>query len=221
MNTETRIVIADDHPLLRQGLRQVIEADNSLRVVAETGDGQSALKLIEEHLPEIAIIDVTMPRTDGFELAQIMRDKKLPVGIIFLTIHDEEDMVNEAMDLGAKGYVLKESAVTDIVACIQAVRAGQHYLSPSITGYLFNRKKRADSFAEQQPRLDDLTPTERRILTLIAEYKTSKEIAEALCISHRTVENHRTNICAKLDLHGSHALIKFALRHKSELAQAE
>ncbi len=192
-----------------------------MKVVAESGDGESALKLIEEHRPEIAILDVTMPRIDGFELAQIVRRKKLPVGIIFLTIHDEEDMVNEALDLGAKGYVLKESAVTDIVACVQAVRSGQHYLSPSITSYLVNRTRRTSALAEKQPSLEELTPTERRVLRLIAEYKTSKEIAEEMFINYRTVENHRTNICSKLNIHGSHSLLKFALRHKSELARPE
>jgi len=218
MATETRIVIADDHPIFRQGLRQVIEAQPGLKVVAEAEDGEAALARTKEHRPEVAIFDLDMPKMDGFELVQALRREHLSARIIFLTIHSEEDLVNEALDLGALGYVLKESAITDIVSAVKAVLAGQHYLSPAITSYLVNRSRRAESLAERRPSLQDLTPTEHRVLKLIAEYKTSKEIAEELFINHRTVENHRTNICQKLGLHGSHALLKFALRHKSELS---
>lgn len=217
MATETRIVIADDHPIFRQGLRQVIEAHPGLKVVAEAADGEAALAEAKAHRPEVAILDLDMPKLDGFELVQALRRERLSARVIFLTIHSEEDLVNEALDLGVLGYVLKESAITDIVSAVKAVLAGQHYLSPAITSYLVNRSRRAESLAERRPSLQNLTPTEHRVLKLIAEYKTSKEIAEELFINHRTVENHRTNICQKLGLHGSHALLKFALRHKSEL----
>ena len=218
MPPETQIIIADDHPIFRQGLRQVIEAQPGLKVVAEAGDGEMALERIRELKPEIAILDLDMPKLDGFGLVQILQREKLPVRVIILTIHSEEDLVNQAMDLGVLGYVLKESAIADIVTSVRAVKSGQHYLSPAITSYLVSRGRRADSFIESQPQLQNLTPAEQRVLKLIAEYKTSKDIAEELFISHRTVENHRTNICQKLDLHGSHALLKFALRHKSELS---
>ena len=122
-----------------------------------------------------------------------------------------------AVGLGAKGYVLKDSAATDIVNAIKAVRAGQHFTSPAITTYLFQHTARGGQLAPNLPTLDDLSLTERRILRLIAEYKTSKEIADELCISHRTVENYRSDICTKLGIHGSHALIKFSLKHKAAL----
>ncbi len=141
----------------------------------------------------------------------------MSVEIIFLTIHRDEDLFNRAVDLGAKGYVLKDSAVTDIVDCIKTVAKAQHYASPALTSYLINRSRRAVALTLEKTGIKDLTPTERRVLKLIAEYKTSKEIAEELFISYRTVETHRTNICQKLDIHGSNALIKFALAHKSEL----
>jgi DNA-binding NarL/FixJ family response regulator len=137
---------------------------------------------------------------------------------IFLTIHREEELFQAALDLGVKGYVLKDSAVTDIIAGIKAVAAGQAYLSPALSPYLLKRSERAAALTKAKPGINGLTPTERRILKLIAEEKTSKEIAEELFISPRTVETHRTNIARKLELHGSLALIKFAVTHKSELS---
>lgn len=217
MAAEARIVIADNHPLLRQGLRQAIDSEEGLSVVGEADDGEEALALIERRRPDIAVLDITMPKMDGFELARAMREKGLPARIIFLTIHDEEDMVNEALDLGARGYVLKEGAIKEIVFGIRAVIDGQSYLSPSITAHLVNRQRRAAALVNRKPSLNELSPRERQILRLIAETKTSKEVAAALGIDYRTVENHRNNICRKLDLHGANALLTFALNHKSEL----
>jgi DNA-binding NarL/FixJ family response regulator len=130
-------------------------------------------------------------------------------------VHCEEEFFNEALELGAKGYVLKDSSVTDIVACVRAVAAGQNYVSPALTTYLF-RQRRGEA-PRQRSGVDALTPTERQILKLIAEYKTSKEIAAALFISPHTVQTHRKNICVKLELEGNHALMRFALEHKSQL----
>ena len=217
MKTDIRVLIADDHPIVRQGLRQVIEADPQLKVVAEAGDGQTALERIQTLQPEIAVLDIDMPEMDGFAIARALREQELNTAVIFLTIHREEDFFNEALDVGAKGYVLKDSATTDIVAAIRAVARGEHYTSPALTSSLVNRRQRAADLRQQKPTLNDLTSAERRILQLIADYKTSREIADELCISYRTVETHRTNICQKLDLHGSHTLMKFALAHKAEL----
>jgi DNA-binding NarL/FixJ family response regulator len=217
MSTEIRLVIADDHPLLRKGLRQVIESDSRLKVLDEAGDGEAALERIEALRPDVAVLDIEMPRLTGFDLLRAIREKKLAVEVIFLTMYKDEDMFNEALDLGAKGYVLKDSAITEIVGCIRTVAAGRHYISPAISSFLVNRNTRSAELVKQKPSLNDLTATERRILKLIAENKTSKEIAAELFISHRTVENHRANICQKLDLHGSHSLIKFAFDHKSQL----
>jgi DNA-binding NarL/FixJ family response regulator len=133
-------------------------------------------------------------------------------------MHQDERFFNAAMDRGAKGYVLKDSAVNDLIASIKAVAAGQNFISPALSTYLLNRTVRAASLVAKNPSLNDLTETERRVLQLIAANKTSKEIAAALYISIRTVEKHRANICQKLDLRGSHALLSFALEHKSELS---
>ena len=215
--TEIRIVVADDHPIVRQGLRQTIEGERGLKVVAEATDGLMAVEQIRSLKPQVAVLDIDMPLLDGFGVVRALRAERIDVDVIFLTIHRDEDFFNEAINLGARGYVLKDSALTDIVTCVKLVASGQHYVSPTLTSLLLNRQRRATSLGQGKPELKDLSPTELRVLKLIAEYKTSREISEELFISHRTVETHRTNISNKLNLHGSHALMRFALAHKSEL----
>lgn len=211
-------MIADDHPIFRRGLREVIEGDGGLSVVGEAGDGEAALRLAEEKRPAVAVLDIDMPRMSGFELVGEFGRRHLPVAVVFLSMHKDESMFNEALRLGVRGYVLKDSAATDIVAGFRAVAAGQHFISPALSTYLVKRGDRLSALAREQPGLGALTPAERRVLKLIADNKTSREIAAELFVSHRTVENHRTNICQKLGLRGSHSLLKFALEHKSELS---
>jgi DNA-binding NarL/FixJ family response regulator len=213
MNVIT-IIIADDHPVVRQGLRQVIEEDAGLRVVAEAGNGRDAVEAIAEHAPDVTVLDVDMPEMNGFDAARAIRSKGLATEIVFLTMHRDEDIFNEAIDLGAKGFVLKDSALTDIIECVKTVAASRHYASHALTSFLINRTRRALELTEKQPTINDLTPTERRVLKLIGENLTTKEIGEQLFISPRTVEKHRENICQKLGLQGSHSLLKFALSHK-------
>lgn len=217
METEVRILIADDHPIFRNGLKDAIESDRRLKVVAETGDGADALSKIEALKPDVAVLDIDMPHLSGIEIARAVRQKRLAVEIIFLTMHKDEDLFNEALDSNVKGYVMKDSAVLDIIRSIEEVMAGRHYISPSISSYLVNRSARSASLLNRKPSLADLTQTEQRILKLIAESKTSREIADELGISTRTVENHRANICNKLEIHGSNALLRFAIEHKSQL----
>jgi len=217
MSDEITIVIADDHPIVRQGLRQTIEEDKRLRVVAEASDGEKAVEAVAAHSPNVTILDVDMPLMNGFAAARVIREKGLSTEIIFLTMHRDEDIFNEAIDLGAKGFVLKDSALTDIIECIKTVAASEHYASHALTSFLINRSRRAIELTEKQPSIKDLTPTELQVLKLIAENLTTKAIGEQLFISPRTVEKHRENICQKLSLQGSHSLLKFALSHKSEL----
>lgn len=216
--SEVRIVIADDHPIYREGLRRVIERDASLQVLAEAGSGAEALRQIATHQPDVVVLDVNMPEGDGFQVVRSLGEQRLAVATIFLTMHKDEDAFNEAMNLGVKGYVLKDSAVLDIVRCIRAVAAGEDFISPQLSSYLLQRARRNTALIERKPSLNDLTPAERRVLSLVAEHKTSKEIAAALFISPRTVDHHRANICAKLDLHGINALLKFAIAHKPQLS---
>ncbi len=214
MNNEIHIIIADDHPIVRKGLRQIIEADLRLKVLAEADDGEAAVKLIEELKPEIAVIDVDMPKLDGFGVARELQRRRLQTKIVFLTIHSEEDLFHAAMDLGVSGYILKDSAVFEIVNGIKAVSEGKYFVTPSLTSFLIQRRQRIQKF---KPNLAQLTPNEKRIVQMISDYKSSKEIAAEMFIHYRTVENHRTNICQKLGLSGHNALLKFALEHKSEL----
>jgi DNA-binding NarL/FixJ family response regulator len=215
--TKLQVVIADDHPIFRKGLILAIGSDSKIEIVGEAGDGQQALNLVEEKKPDIIVLDIEMPVLNGLQTAKEIINRQLPVDIIFLTMYKEEDMFNEAMDLGVKGYVLKENAVSDIVNCIKTVAAGRYFLSSTISEFLVSRSDRARSLLKKKPQLENLTTTERIVLCLISENKTSKEIGEDLSISYRTVENHRSNICNKLEIHGSHSLLKFAIENKSSL----
>ena len=217
MSREIRILIADDHPIFRRGLRMVVEADPRLKVVAEAEDGAAALAGVEGLRPDVAVLDVNMPAPDGLAIARRIRDERWAVAPVFLTMHRDEALFNAALDAGVRGFVLKDGAADEIVGCVKAVAAGQSYISPALSGHLLGRRGRAGEFARRTPSVNDLTAAERRVLRLIAEAKSNKEIAETLFISVRTVEHHRSNICSKLGLTGKNALLAFALTHKSEL----
>jgi DNA-binding NarL/FixJ family response regulator len=217
VSRQISIIIADDHPIVRKGLREIIEADSSLNVLAEAEDGAEAVALVERLKSEIVVLDVDMPGLDGFGAVRELQKRKIPVKIVFLTIHRKEDIFHAAMDLGVSGYILKDSAIFEIVGGIKAVAAGEYYVSASLTSFLINRRRRAHDLERAEPNLVLLTPTERRILQLIADYKSNKEIAAELFVHYRTIETHRTNICQKLELQGHKALLKFAVEHKFEL----
>jgi DNA-binding NarL/FixJ family response regulator len=217
MPKELRVLIADDHPVFRRGLRDVIAEASRYKIVAEASDGESAFQAIRELNPRIAIIDIDMPRLNGIEMVRALRRSNLSTVIIFLTMYKDEQMYNAAMDLGVKAYVLKENAASDILTALETVANGGAFVSPSISAMNKRRADRVQEMLLSKPQIDELTPAERNILKLIAEDRTSKEIADGLRISVKTVENHRLNICHKLNLHGSHSLLKFAFDHKSYL----
>jgi DNA-binding NarL/FixJ family response regulator len=216
VDDEIRILVADDHPIVRKGLRFSIEEDLGLKVVGEAADGQAALDLIRKLRPQIAVLDIDMPKLDGLAVAREMARQKLDTKIIFLTFHADEDLFRSAMELGSRGYILKDSASQEIVAGVRAVASGRPYISSAITEKLLHPRKPPMA---QDGITANLTPTERRIMRLIADGKTSKEIGAELSIHYRTIENHRTNICRKLNLEGegANALLRFALQHKSSL----
>lgn len=217
MKNDIKVLIADDHPVFRRGLRSIIESDARLTVVAEAADGREALDPIRRLNPDIAVLDVNMPDLTGFEVVRELANLRLATRIIFLTMHKDEMMFNTALNAGVRGYLLKESAVEEITTGIKTVSAGENFISPALTTFLFNRSRRAADFAREKPSINDLTESERRVLKLVADDKTSREIADALFISIRTVERHRQNICDKMNVHGSNALVRFAITHKEQL----
>jgi DNA-binding NarL/FixJ family response regulator len=208
-----RIFIADDHPIFRKGLSEIISSNGGFEVVGECGDGDSALKFITEKKPDVAILDIQMPKMTGFEVLKKINELNLPTKIIFLTMHGEENIFEKAMELNAKAYLLKESVTDDIIQCLHNVLEGKYYVSGSISDYLFTLNKKLKTGNEKQG-LQKLTSTEAKILKLVAEKKSSREIADLLYVSVRTIENHRNNICIKLNLHGANALLPFALENK-------
>jgi DNA-binding NarL/FixJ family response regulator len=210
-------LIVDDHPLFCKGLRQVIQDDPRFQLVGEAGDGETAWRLIQAEKPDVAVLDINLPKLTGLQVARNLQRARLRTRVIILTMLKEEDLINQALDAGVHGFLLKENAVTDILNAITAAAEGRHYLSPEISGFLVRHREKAGALAAHQPGLQDLTKAERRVLKLVAEKKTSREIAAELFISPRTVEAHRANICTKLDLHGSHSLLQFALENRSAL----
>jgi DNA-binding NarL/FixJ family response regulator len=217
MSGRAKVFIVDDHPLFRQGLRQLVAGDERFELVGEAGNGTEALAFIQKQRPDIAVLDVNLPGLTGLEIAREVQARRLPTRIVVLTMFKEEETFNRALDLGVLGFVLKENAVQDILTSLATVARGEHYLSPIISSYLVRRRGRAEELAARKPGLDALTKAERRVLKLIAEKKTSREIAAELFISPRTVEAHRANISAKLELRGSHSLLQFALENRSAI----
>jgi DNA-binding NarL/FixJ family response regulator len=215
--SKIRIVIADDHPIFSRGLRQVLLADASFELVAEAQDGETALRSIEQQRPDVAVLDIDMPVKDGFDVVRAMEERKLSSAVVFLTMHKDEELFNGAMNLGVRGYVLKESAFSELVDSIKTVAAGRHFVSPSLSNFLLNRRNRIESVRGKWPGLKELTAAERRVLQLIAAGMGTSDVARELCLSIRTVENHRAHVCSKLNLQGREALLRFALTHKSEL----
>jgi len=217
MKPKIRVILADDHPVYRDGLKQMLEVDPGLELIHETGDGRDALEQARRLKADVLLLDVDMPRMNGVEVARERHRQKDSFDIIFLTMHREEDLFNQAMELRVKGYLLKDSAGEEIRNAVHSVAEGRPYLSPALAEFVMNQQSEARELKEKKPELSNLTESERRILRLIASDRTSKEIADDLGLSVRTVENHRANICNKLNVRGSHALLKFAFEHRSKL----
>lgn len=212
-----KVIIADDHPVMRSGVKSVLLNDPNIEILAEAKDGEEAYNYIIKFKPDVALIDVEMPKMTGLEIARRLSSEKIETKIVFLTMYKEEDMFNEAMDVGAFGYVLKENAVEDVLESVKIVAEGRHYISPMISGYLVSRLNKQKDLSSKTPSVNDLTKAERIILKHISLEKTTQQIADELHISYKTVENHRNNISKKLNLSGAHSLVKFAINNKSLL----
>src|SRR5271156_1142960 len=198
-----RVVLADDHVLVRQGLKSLLEREG-FQVVAEASDGQEAVRYVQTLKPDIAVLDITMPILNGLDAARQMSLSSPKAKTILLTQHDEEQYLSEALDAGVKGYVLKSQVASDLIQAIRQVSRGEVYLSPGVSSAVME----AYRFKSAKPR-DALTTRERQVLQLIAEGKSTKDVASVLGISVKTAESHRTRLMQKLDIHETASLVLY------------
>ncbi|MGD8782325.1 MAG: response regulator transcription factor [Ignavibacteria bacterium] len=208
------IVIADDHPFFRSGVRTELEDIDNFEIVGETGDGKEAFSLIQKLNPDVAILDFQMPGMTGLEITSELNSINSSTQVVLLTMYRDKRIFFTALDAGAKGYVLKEDAIADIVKAVNNVAAGDYFISENLTPLLVEKAQNNFAGDSNASLIKHLTPAERNILSLIADLKTNDEIADMLCISRRTVENHKSNMADKLQLRGARDLIKFALENK-------
>jgi DNA-binding NarL/FixJ family response regulator len=208
-----RVLLADDHTVLREGIRALLEDQPDMSVVGEAEDGRMAAHMAAELRPDVVLMDIAMPRLNGLEATRQIKRDHPEVAVLMLTMHDNEEYVRQVLAAGASGYVLKRAAASELVAAIRAVHRGEAVLSPGITRVLIQDLIGRDS-AVHEAAGDDLTPREREVLQLIAEGYTSKEIAEMLSLSVKTVQAHRASLMQKLDLHDRGDLIKYAIQKR-------
>jgi DNA-binding NarL/FixJ family response regulator len=206
----TTIVLADDHTVVRQGIRKLLETREDFRIVGEASDGEEAVKLVLEKKPDVALMDIWMPRLSGIDATRRIGKKGIDTKVLVLSMHESRDYVEEVLRAGAAGYIVKNAAAEDLLDAIDAVRDGVSYLSPAITQQV------VDAIARPAPApasgLSVLTDREREVLQLIAEGLSSKEIAAMLGVSLKTVDSHRSNLMEKLDIHKVSGLVRFAIR---------
>jgi DNA-binding NarL/FixJ family response regulator len=208
--TSIRVLLVDDHALVRAGIRSLLEQEEALEVVGETGDGREALELIEKLRPDIVLLDLTMPGLSGFEVLTMSKERFPAVQVIIITIHDEEEYAFHAFRSGAAGYLPKTAALAELRLAIDHVMNGKKYLSPGIA------QKAAAEFGQQgkegQKTVANLTPRQREVLILIAEGRSTKEIARELNISVKTVESHRGQLMDRLNIHDIAGLVRYAIK---------
>ena len=208
------LLIADDHPIFRQGLKQVAADVSWLHLVAEAETGDAALAQIRYVRPDIVMLDIAMPGMDGLKVLELSRDEEQLPLVVIVTSYDERAYMDRAFELGARGYVIKDSAAEDIVECLEVVSRGGIYVSPLLRS---DKPRLPQLNNESGDWTNILTRAELTVLAKVAEFKTSKEIARELGLSYRTVQNHRTHICRKLELRGTHQLMTFAREQKEHL----
>ena len=211
---KTRILIADDHGIVRKGLRLQLEQHEEFQVIGEAADGREAVKLAEELDPEVVIIDIAMPNLNGIEAtAQIVKRRPM-VGVIILSMHSDESYLTRSLSAGAKGYLLKDTAEVDLYRAVQVVSQGKPFFSPAIANTLLEDYMRQLQQRGLEDSYDLLTDREKEILQLLAEGKSNKDVAQELNLSPYTVETHRTRIMQKLNLHSATDIVLYAVRKK-------
>lgn len=217
MTDRIRILLADDHPIVLKGLRDLIAEDKRFEIVAESDNGAAAWNKIREVRPQVAVLDINLPDLNGLEILARIQDARLDVAVVLLTFHKEENIITSALELGVMAYVLKENTVNDLTRAIDWAAAGRVFLSPSISSYLLKGRQTGTDAGGKNHWIERLTPTEFRVLRLVADNLTNEEIARKLFNSPKTIKTHRNNICGKLDLQGRRSLLVFAMQHKEEI----
>ena len=214
MEKEISVIIADDHPIFLLGLKEILESDSGIDLRGTANNGRGAIEIIEENKPDIAVLDFDMPDANAIDILDHLKETNSATKVLILTMHKGEDLFNRVMDKGALGFILKENAVQDVIEGIKMASKGKPFISPTISSLLINRIRNHSKLEEDKAVLNQLTPSELKVIKLVAENLTSNQIAEKLFVSYKTIENHRANICSKLDLKGSNSLLKFALQNK-------
>lgn len=209
-----RVLLADDHTLFRQGVRTLLGAEPDMEVVGEASNGVEAAAKAAELRPDVVLLDIGMPGPSSFETARQIRRQRPETKVLFLTMYDDEDYLLEGMQVGANGYVLKDSPATQLIGAIRDVYRGGSYLSPRMLGQLVDDFRSRIRSADQQPRLATLTPREKEVLKMLAEGNSVKEVASLLNLSVKTVEAHKFNLMRKLDIHNKAQLVQYAIQKK-------
>lgn len=212
-NRPMRVVIADDHMVVRQGIRGVLEEIDGLEIVAEAGDGDEALALVAEHRPDVVVVDVNMPGKTGLEVTKALREDEIPVRILILSMHDDPEYILQAVRAGADGYVLKDVAPADLRDAVVAVHEGREYFTARVTQQLGVGLRREIEEEQLRTRVNSLTNREMEVLLLVAEGLTNREAGDRLDISPRTVETHRERVMGKLRIRTVAGLTRFVVEH--------
>jgi DNA-binding NarL/FixJ family response regulator len=208
----TRVVLADDHSVVRQGLRAWLERSGHVQVVGEAADGREAVAAVERLQPDVVIMDIAMPMLNGIDATAQITRRNPDTKVIILSMHADESYILRALGAGAKGYLLKESTETDVLPAVQSVRDGKPYFTPSIARLLLEDYMRTLKQNNLQDSYDLLTEREREVLQLLAQGKSNKEVAQVLDLSPHTIDSHRTNMMQKLNLHNTAEIVLYAVR---------
>jgi len=209
-----RVLLADDHTLFRQGVRRLLNSETDMEVAGEVSNASEAVEKVSELRPDVVLLDVAMPGSSSFEAARQIKRNRPETKVLFLTMYDDEDYLVEAMEVGASGYILKDSPATQLLAAVRDVQRGGSYLSPRMLAQLVDDFRTRVKTSTRAPRFSTLTPREKEVIKMLAEGQSVKEIACALNLSVKTVEAHKFNLMRKLDIHNKAQLVQYAIQKK-------